>query len=336
MTELSNLQATPGRLRRLAQLGYLDRGALRVGLRRVGALPDRRGWARFLDYLLLTLGALFLTSGLFFFVAYNWDELSRLSRFGLVGAAILVAVSIAQMAGLDRLGGKVALMVAALLVGALLAVFGQEYQSGADAYSLFGYWALLTVGWVLIARFDLLWIGWLALLNLTLLLFWQQARPGDAQPHAESLFALNLAGLLLWEWMEGRFTWWQQRWPARLTATAAFGYILWPTLWNIFALFDEFQRYSDAVPLVHRFAPLIYLIFLGVVLLVYSRGRPDLFLLTVAIFSIIVVLTALIGRAVVEVNETIAYFVVGSAIIAQAGVAVTILRRIHIRWEEAA
>ncbi len=336
MSDLTNLQATPGRLRRLTELGYLDRAALQVGLRRLEALPDRRGWVRFLDYLLLILGALFLTSGLFFFVAYNWEALSRLTRFGLVGVAILVAVIIAQIAGLDRLGGKVALTVAALLVGALLTVFGQEYQSGADAYTLFGYWALLIVGWVLIARFDLLWIGWLALLNVTLFLFWQQAWPGDAQPHAETLFALNVAGLLLWEWLEGRFDWWQQRWPARITAIGAFGYILWPTLWNIFALFDEYQGYGEMVPLVHRFAPLIYLVFLGAVLFIYSNRRPDLFMLTLALFSIIAVLTTLIGRSLVEVDETLAYFVTGGAVIVQAGVAVTILRRIHVRWEEAA
>jgi uncharacterized membrane protein len=320
----------------LGQLGYLDRAALVAGLRRLDALPDRRAWARFLDYLLLTLGALFLTSGIFFFVAYNWDELSRIARFGLVEAALLVAVIIAHWAGLARLGGKVAITVAALLVGALLAVYGQEYQSGADAYSLFGYWALLISGWVLIARFDLLWVGWLALLNVTLWLFWQQAMPGDDAPHAETLFALNGAGLLLWEWLEGRFSWWQQRWPARLTATAAFGYILWPTLWNIFALFDQYQGYAAAVPWVHRFAPLIYLVFLAAVLVIYSRPRPDLFMLTIALFSIIAVLTSLIGRSLAEVDETLAYIVTAAAVIAQAGVAVTLLRRIHVRWEEVA
>ncbi|MEZ4684219.1 MAG: hypothetical protein R2932_59410 [Caldilineaceae bacterium] len=33
------------------------------------------------------------------------------------------------------------------------------------------------MGWVLIARFDLLWIGLLALLNVALLLFWMQIHP---------------------------------------------------------------------------------------------------------------------------------------------------------------
>jgi uncharacterized membrane protein len=335
MTDFTQRQATPARLRRLGQLGYLDRAALTAGLRRIGALPDRLAWARFLDYLLLVLGALLLTAGLFFFVAYNWADLGRAMRFGLVEAALVAAVAIAHGAGLHRLGGKVALTVAALLVGALLAIFGQEYQSGADAWSLFAYWALLSAGWVLIGRFDLLWVGWLALLNVTLLLFWQQTFQGDAAPHAESLFALNVLGLLLWEWFEGRFDWWRQRWPARLTATAAFGYILWPTLWNIFALFDQYQGYWAAVPLVHRFAPLIYLIYLAAVLLIYSRRRPDLFMITIAIFSVIAVITSLLGRALAEVDETLAYFVTSGAIIVQAGLAVTLVRRLHIRWEEA-
>ncbi|MCB0105396.1 MAG: DUF2157 domain-containing protein [Caldilineaceae bacterium] len=334
MTELTALKATPQRLRRLAQLGYLDRQALVAGLHRLQALPDRHAWLRFLDYILLVLGALFLTSGIFFFVAYNWEELPRMARFGTVGGALLIAVAVAHGAGLQRLAGKVALTVAALLVGALLAVFGQEYQSGADSYSLFAYWALLITGWVLIGRFDLLWVGWLALLNVTLLLFWQQTFRGDTVPHAESLFALNVVGLLLWEWMEGRFPWWRHRWPARITLTAAFGFILWPTLWNIFALFDSYPSYQEAVPLVHRFAPLIYLLWLAAVWLVYSRYRPDLFMITVALFSLIVVLTSLLGRALVEVDETLAYFVTSAAVIAQAGVAVTLLRRLHVRWEE--
>lgn len=333
MTELTELKATPGRLRRLGQLGYLDRKAMILGLQRLNAIPDRRAWVRFLDYVLLVLGALFLVSGLFFFIAYNWEELPRMARFGTVGGALLLAVAIAHGAGLQRLAGKVALMVAALLVGALLAVFGQEYQSGADSYTLFAYWAALVAGWVIIGRFDLLWIGWLALLNVALLLFWQQAFRGDEVPHAETLFALNVAGLLLWEAMDGRFDWWRHRWPARITLIAAFAYILWPTLWNIFALFDDYQ---DAVPRIHRLAPLIYLVFLAIVGFVYSRQRPDLFMLTVALFSIIVVVTSLVGRATVEIDETLAYFVTSAAVIAQAGFAVTLLRRLHVQWEEGA
>ncbi len=329
MNELSELQATPERLRRLGRLGYLDHRALRAGLQLIAVLPDRRAWGRFLDYLLLVLGALFLTSGIFFFIAYNWEELPRFARFATVQGAVLLAVALAHWAGLDRIGGKIALTVAALLVGALLAVFGQEYQTGADSYALFANWALLIVGWVLIARFDLLWMGLLLLLNLALYLYWNQVWSGAEYPQPETIFALNVAALLLWEGLEARTKWWDQRWPARVTALVAFAFVLYPTLWNLFAFFD-----GEEVPLVHRYAPLLYLLFVGAVWFVYSRWKPDLFMITLALFSLLVVFTALIGRATVEVNETLAYFVTGAAVIAQAGVAVTILRRLHLRWEE--
>ena len=329
-TEFSQLPATPERVRRLAQLGYLDRQGLEQGLRLTGGIPNRQGWARFLDYSLLVLGALFFTSGLFFFVAYNWEELPRFARFGVLQTAIVLLLIITHWVGLNRLGGKIALTVASLLVGALLAVFGQEYQTGADAYTLFGYWALLIAGWVVISKFDLLWGILLALLNLTLVLFWNQVLPGDQYPQPESLFALNAVALIAWEVMGWRFTWWQHRWLNRLTALVAFGFILWPTLAVIFSLYDG---YYD-VPTIHYYGPLIYALFLTAVFLVYSRWQPDLFMLTIAMLSLIIVLTALIGLTLAEVDDVGSYFITGFSVIVQAGIAVTILRRIAQRWED--
>ena len=330
--ETAELKATPARVRRLAQLGYLDRAALARGLRLTGGIPDRRGWARFIDYLLLALGALFFVAGLFFFVAYNWEDLPRFARFGILEGAIVVIAAIAQWSGLSRLGGKIALTVAALLVGALLAVFGQEYQSGADSYTLFGNWALLIAGWVLIGNFDVLWGVWLGLLNLTLALFWNQLYPGDQYPQPETLFLLNAVALLVWELIARRASWWRQRWLQRITAIVAFGWILGPTLEAIFNLFADY----DGLPLIHQFGPLIYGLFLLLVLFVYIRLQPDLFMVTVALFSVIIVLTTFIASGLADSDEVLAYFVAGFAVILQAGVAVTILRRIAHGWEEQA
>lgn len=329
MKELADLQATPARLRRLAQLGYLNHKALVAGLSAIGHRPDARAWARFTDYFLLVLGALFLVSGIFFFIAFNWEDLPRFARFGVIEGAILVAVAVAHWVGLERLSGKIALTVASLLVGGLLAIFGQEYQSGADAYTLFAYWAVLIVGWVLIARFDLLWVGWLGLINLSVILYFSQVRPGDDAPVPEVLLAINILALVLWEWMGQCFSWWSQRWPARLTILVAFVFAVYPTLWHIFAFFD-----NEEIPAIHQYAPMIYLLFVAAVALVYSRWLPDLFMLTMAMFSAIVVLTTLIGRATAEADETLAFFTTGAAIILLAGGAVIVLRRIHLRWEE--
>lgn len=329
-TELSELQATPSRLRRLAQLRYLDRQSLEAGLRLTGGIPNRQGWTRFLDYSLLVLGALFFTSGLFFFVAYNWEDLPRFARFGVLEGAIILLALIAHWVGLNKLGGKIALTVAALLVGALLAVFGQEYQTGADSYTLFGNWALLIVGWVLISKFDVLWAVLLGLLNLTLALFWYQVLPGEQYPQPETLFALNAVALLAWEVLYQRAGWWRHRWVNRLTVIVAFGWILWPTLATILDLYNDYYE----LPTIHRYGPLIYALFVLAVFFVYSRWQPDLFMLTMAMFSIIIVLTTWIGRSLIELDDVTGYFGIGFALIIQAGVAVTILRRIAQRWEE--
>ena len=110
----------------------------------------------------------------------------------------------------------------------------------------------------------------------------------------------------------------------------AFGFILWPTLAVIFSLYDG---YYD-VPTIHYYGPLIYALFLTAVFLVYSRWQPDLFMLTMAMLSLIIVLTALIGLTLAEVDDVGSYFITGFSVIVQAGIAVTILRRIAQRWED--
>ena len=97
-------------------------------------------------------------------------------------------------------------------------------------------------------------------------------------------------------------------------------------------IFDLYDAY-DNLPTIHHYGPLIYGLFLLGVFAVYSRWQPDLFMLTMAMFSIIIVLTTLIGRQLMEWDDTLAYFVTGFAVIAQAGLAVVVLRRLAQRWE---
>ena len=54
------------------------------------------------------------------------------------------------------------MLFAALLVGALLALVGQTYQTGADTFELFAVCAAAILPWVLVACFPTLWVLWLA------------------------------------------------------------------------------------------------------------------------------------------------------------------------------
>jgi uncharacterized membrane-anchored protein len=136
-------------------------GALRVA----GATPDVTAWRAFLERLFLWLGAVTAAASVVFFVAANWQALGRFAKFGLVEIALIAAIALAVWRGLDTLPGKAALVVAAMLAGALLALVGQVYQTGADTFELFAAWAVAIVAWVVIARLPALWMLWIAILN---------------------------------------------------------------------------------------------------------------------------------------------------------------------------
>lgn len=95
--------------------------------------------------------------GLICWIAANWPGLHRLTKIGLVGGVLLGAAIVA--AAFDRLRLP-ALMLATGAVGGLLALIGQSYPSGADAWQLFAWWAVLALPFALAARSDAIWSLW--------------------------------------------------------------------------------------------------------------------------------------------------------------------------------
>lgn len=323
--------ATPGRLRGLAARGLLDAPALERALRITHHLPDQRGWRRFIDRSLLVLGILFLLSGIFFFFAYNWADMHDFAKLGVIQAALLIAVGLTQWLGLGRLTGKVALLAAALLVGALLAVFGQVYQTGANSYRLFLNWALLIVPWALISGFAPLWFALLVLANLAYIFFYEQVLTPDVIPIFETLFLINASALLVWEVAEARQpTGVLARWFPRLIAVAAFFFIALPTIEYIF----DWEWQPLDVSHLWLFAPALYGAFLVITLLVYLYRVRDLFMLTLALASAIGVITATAAQ-LADWDETFVFLGLSVLVIIQTAVAVLWLRRVQNSWEGA-
>ncbi|MDR1349651.1 MAG: DUF2157 domain-containing protein [Zoogloeaceae bacterium] len=204
-----------------AEQGALDSARLPDALRFVGAFPTADDWRQFADWLLLALAVLALSSGVIFFFAYNWDALGRFSRFALAEGALALALFGVWRLGLERSGGQASLFAAALCLGALLALLGQTYQTGADIWELFAFWCALLLPWALLGRQALLWLFLLALFNVALYLYLGGASRlrflgFDWLPH----FAANLVALALWEGVAWRLAEWNRRWALRLTALA--------------------------------------------------------------------------------------------------------------------
>lgn len=136
--------------------------------RATGVLPDAARWREWLDRILLIFGALLLAAGLIFFVAANWSGMGKVARFVLAQGALLAGVFVYVWHGDSRLG-RSALAFAVLAIGALFALYGQTYQTGADPWQLFALWAVCALPLVWLVHAAPLWLFWVVLVDLAVL-----------------------------------------------------------------------------------------------------------------------------------------------------------------------
>ncbi|KXU39253.1 hypothetical protein AXE65_09255 [Ventosimonas gracilis] len=152
---------------RLAQvdqiLHWAEHGQLNVQqVARLEALeplqPSRAAWLAAGTRFCTLAGALLLAAAVVFFFAYNWDGMHRFAKLALATGALAACGLMALASRPAGLAWQAALFGAALCTGALLALIGQIYQTGADIWELFAAWAVLMLPFVLLARS---WPTWL-------------------------------------------------------------------------------------------------------------------------------------------------------------------------------
>ena len=166
-TKMLTRPATSARLRQIAMQLRWRPLVYRRALQLVGVPPDAERWRQLAERFLLLFASLMICTGIAALFAYNWAELDRFVKFGAIEIGILGCVALAWYRGLDALSGQSALFGASALVGLLLAVYGQTYQTGADPYGLFLSWALLILGWAIIGRQPGIWMLMVILANLS-------------------------------------------------------------------------------------------------------------------------------------------------------------------------
>lgn len=175
--------------------------------RHLEVYPSPRTWLAFFDKALLIIGWVALALALVFFVAYNWLNMGKLGKFALVEGALVI--TILGYAGLayqrkHKLVQQLLLLIASIITGSLLALFGQVYQTGADTWQLFAGWALLIIPWVLIARLPALWLLWLGLINASIIFytavttFFGLDYFYQSFVYLAALSIVNLVALILW------------------------------------------------------------------------------------------------------------------------------------------
>lgn len=210
---------------------------------------DKRQWNQFLSVFLLAVGVGFTVAGVIFFFAYNWDELPKFAKLGLVEGLLATTVLLAVFTRWNLLVKQILLTGATFLTGTLFAVFGQIYQTGADAYDLFLGWTIFTLLWAIAVRFAPLWLTFIGLLCTTIGLYAMQIVPDNLLQFTlltNSIAWICAAATCVAEWMKGKGTLKKHNyWFVSLLSAVTVVYI---SFMMILAICDDYAL--TAIPLI--------------------------------------------------------------------------------------
>jgi uncharacterized membrane protein len=305
-----------GVLFKLAESGELTADELGRAAQGSPLRPARQAWLLAADRLLAFAGVALLASSLIFFFAWNWPDLHRFAKLSLAVAALSACAGTAIMSRPSGTVYRAALFGACLFTGALLALIGQIYQTGADPWELFAAWTALMLPFVLLARSSASWALWLAVGNVAMMRAISQQPPWLeflGEPFGEGPFLLlagvNLAVLAAFEFAGSYLLVRPRRDLQRLAALGALAPLV------VGGLLGWWMR--DL-----RIVTLAFVVVAVAMLLVYLRPRRDLPILGLTSFGAIAVLSSGLIR-LLPANEdwgVILYNVVALAVIlASAG-----------------
>lgn len=191
------MASTRNTLLEWAKDGHLEQQQLEQVIKDITAEPSVEHWLVFIKRLFVSCAAIALASSQIFFFAYNWQEIGVLGKFALCQGAMVMALLLYLRRPENDSISQGVLLILCMLTGALLALVGQVYQTGADPWQLFALWALFILPWVISINVSSLWIFWMVLLNIALYLFSDSLNQGSGRPFFTTLFILSCANLVL-------------------------------------------------------------------------------------------------------------------------------------------
>lgn len=264
-------------------------------LSRQDLYAGKEQWQQFLSIFLLASGVAFTVAGIIFFFAYNWEGLPKFAKMGLVEIVLITTVSLVIFTSWSKLVKQIILTGATFLIGALFAVYGQIYQTGADAYDLFLGWTLFTLLWAIAIRFAPLWLIFIGLLCTTVWLYARQIVPSNEWHVA------ILSNLVTWlcaittfiaerMYLKGKLSQ-SNHW---FISTMGIATLLHTSVLLIFAIIDNQKSI---------FIPLVTAVLLFTAGIWFGWRQKRLFYISTLPFAVLVILISLIIRHI-DINVT--------------------------------
>ena len=315
--------------------------------------PSKRTWLDFFDKVLLIIGAVALVLSLVFFIAYNWQNMGKIGKFALVEGALVITIALYVALSFRRqfqLIRQLLLLIASIITGSLLALFGQVYQTGADTWQLFFGWAILITPWVMIARFPALWLLWLGLVNACLALYLDVANLQFINYSLQNISQVAILALFnfiaFYSWLMS----FDNKTPfstphlfhriipkqstAQINGSQTKSSLHWST-YVVGLLATFFMTYLAIVTVFDSgnigatiIAILVWLSWCGFMFWQFRQRRIDLLMLTYLSFSMIIVVMFWVGKWLLDDFDAAGFLVLALLLIGMSSAAVVWLRKV--------
>lgn len=266
---------------------------------------DKQSWHKFLRLFFISLGVGFTTAGIIFFFAYNWADLHKFIKIGLIEGLIISLTLVILFSKISLDIKNILFTGTSILVGVLFAVFGQIYQTGANAYDFFLGWTMFITIWVFVSNYAPLWLVFITLINTTLILYSQQVAHDWSEVFVFTLlFLINLLFLIIA--LVSKKTTKEIKPPIWFTNLIALATVSFSTIGISLGIFDQKQT------------PFFVLIVITSILyalgIKYGLKGKSGFYLSIIPFSIIVIISAFLIKLSDDAGMFffISLFVIGS------------------------
>ncbi|NQX85577.1 MAG: DUF2157 domain-containing protein [Flavobacteriaceae bacterium] len=248
---------------------------------------DKESWQKFLRLFFISLGVGFTTAGIIFFFAYNWADLHKFIKIGLIEGLIIISTLVILFSKISLDIKNILLTGTSILVGVLFAVFGQIYQTGANAYDFFLGWTMFITIWVFVSNYAPLWLVFITLINTTLILYSQQVAQDWSEVFVFTLlFIINI--LFLTIFLYGKKINKEIKAPIWFSKLIALASVSFSTIGIVFGIFDKNQK--------SFFVLIIITSILYGIGIKYGLKVKSGFYLSIIPFSIIIIISAFLVK----------------------------------------
>jgi uncharacterized membrane protein len=287
---------------------------------KVFVYTNSASWRLFLRLFFLALGVSFTLAGNVCFFSYNWADLNKFAKIGIILGLVIVTSFLAMIPKFSITVRNILLTGASVLVGVLFAVFGQIYQTGANAYDFFLAWTICITIWVLLSDFAPLWAIYLALINITIALYSAQvANTWEGIPMITALTILNAIVLACSIFLNANNR--NVKIPLWFTNSLALVVVYMATMGVMMIIFDR----TEPVDLPH----LIVTAILYAAGCWYGLRYKRAFYLSIIPFSLILIISA----KLIEISDGAAMFLTTSIfVIASVTFLIMQLIRMQKKW----